>query len=117
MSKDSIDRLAVLVSGEGVMKLLRVTKLTRGTGEEQANAVFQLLDEWSIVNRVNFMCFDNTASNTDIKKGACTILERKIGRNLLGLACRHHIFEVIISKVFNSLPIEHQSGPDFLLTF
>jgi len=61
------------------------------------------------------MCFDTTASNTGIKKGACTILERKIGRNLLGLACRHHIFEIIISKVFNSLPIEHQSGPDLLL--
>lgn len=115
MSKESVDRLAVLVSGEGVMKLLGVPKLTRGTGEEQANAIFQLLNEWNIVNRVNFMCFDTTASNTGIKRGACTILQQKIGRNLLGLACRHHIFEIIISKVFNSLPIEHQSGPDLLL--
>jgi len=47
MSKESVDRLAVLVSGEGVMKLIGVLKLTRGTGEEQANAVFQLLDEWN----------------------------------------------------------------------
>lgn len=115
MSKESVDRLAVLVSGEGIMKLLRVPKLTRGTGEEQANAVFQLLDEWNIVNRVHFMYFDTTASNIGLKKGVCTILEQKIGRNLLSLACRHHIFEIIISKVFNYFPIEHQSGPDLLL--
>jgi len=115
MAKESVNRLAVLVSGEGVMKLLGVPKLNRGTGEEQANAVFQFLYEWNIVNRVNFVCFDTTASNTGIKKGACTILEQKIGRNLLGLACRHHIFELIINKVFNSLPIKHQSGPDLLL--
>jgi len=115
MSKESVDRLVVLVSGEGVMKLLRVPKLTRGTGEEQANAVFQLLDEWNIVNRVNCMCFDTTASNTGIKKGTCTILEQKIRRNLLGLAYRHHIFEIIISKLFNYLLIENQSAPDLLL--
>jgi len=61
------------------------------------------------------MCFDTTASNTDLKKVACTILEQKIGRNVLSLACRYHIFEIIISKVFNSLPVENQSGPDLLL--
>jgi len=49
MSKESVDRSAVLVSGEGVMKLLGVPKLTRGAGEEQANAVFQMLYEWNIV--------------------------------------------------------------------
>jgi hypothetical protein len=31
MSKESVDRLVVLVSGEGIMKLLGVPKLTRGT--------------------------------------------------------------------------------------
>jgi hypothetical protein len=74
MSKESVDRLAVLVSGEGVMKLLAVPKLIGGTGEAQAKAIFNLLNEWDIVDRVRLMCFDTTASNTGLKKGACTIL-------------------------------------------
>jgi hypothetical protein len=46
------------------------------------------------------MCFDTTASNTGRLKGACTILERILGRELLYLACRHHILEVMLRDVF-----------------
>lgn len=63
MSKESVDLLAVLVSGEGIMKLLGVPKLTRGAGEEQANAVLQSLDKWNTVNIVNCRCFDTTTVN------------------------------------------------------
>jgi hypothetical protein len=44
-SKENVDRLAILVSGEGVMKLLGVPKLPNGTGESMANTVFGLLTE------------------------------------------------------------------------
>lgn len=41
----------------------------------------------------------------------CIILEQKIGRNLLILTCKHHIFKIIIRNIFNYLQIEHQSNP------
>jgi hypothetical protein len=45
MSKELVDRLAVLVSGDGTMKLLGVPKLPNGTGEAEATAVFDLIQE------------------------------------------------------------------------
>ena len=40
MSKDLVDRLAVLVSGDGTMKLLRVPKLPNATGQSAATALW-----------------------------------------------------------------------------
>jgi len=70
--------LAVLDSGNGVRKLLGVPKLPAGTGEAQANAVYQLIDDWQLTARIQSMCFDTTASNTGSKAGACTILSQKL---------------------------------------
>lgn len=110
MSKEVVDRLAVLVSGDGTMKLLGVPKLPNGTGQAEATAVFNLIQEWNLGDRIKFMCFDTTASNTGIHAGACVLLEEKLGRNLISLACRHHIMELIVSKVFDTL-MGPSSGP------
>lgn len=39
----SVDRLPVLVSGDGMDKLLGVSKVSSGTGENEANAVYKLV--------------------------------------------------------------------------
>lgn len=58
------------------------------------------------------MSYDTTSSNTGKNSGACTLLEKKIGRPLLGLACRHHMHELLVAKCFN-ITVEHEtSGPD-----
>jgi hypothetical protein len=57
------------------------------------------------------MCFDTTASNTRLISGACVLLEKKLGRNLLKLACRHHIFEIVVGKIFDHL-MGPLNGPD-----
>lgn len=46
------------------------------------------------------MSFDTTSVNTGHLNGACVNLERHIGHELLWLACRHHIMELILAKVF-----------------
>src|SRR6218665_264623 len=46
------------------------------------------------------MSFATAAGNTGRLKGACTLLELKLGRDLLWLACHHHIIKLISSKVF-----------------
>ena len=43
------------------------------------------------------MCFDTTSSNTGHRAGACILLEQKLERDLLYLACWHHIMELIQS--------------------
>jgi hypothetical protein len=114
MSKELVDRLAVLVSGDGTMKLLGVPKLPNGTGQSEATAVFNLIQEWNLADRIKFMCFDTTASNTGVYAGACVLLEEKLGRDLISLACRHHIMELIVAKVFDTL-MGPSSGPNIKL--
>jgi hypothetical protein len=88
------DRLAIIVTGEGVEKLLGVPRLPAGTGEAQSAAVFDALQDWGIVDAVVAMSFDTTSSNTGELNGACTLLQQKIGRSLFSVACRHHIHEL-----------------------
>ena len=60
------------------------------------------------------MCFDTTFSNTGIHVGACTLIEKLLQKELLYLACRHHIHEIIVSGVFKCC-FGLTSGPDNLI--
>jgi hypothetical protein len=111
---DHVDRLPVLVSGLNVSKLLGVPKLPAGTGAAMANAVVACLDDWQIKNQVKGMSFDTTSSNTGHKAGACTLIESILGRELLNLACRHHVMEIVAEKVFAVCGIP-STGPTILL--
>lgn len=46
------------------------------------------------------MCFYTTSSDTGHNSSACVILEQKLKKEILSLACGHHIMELIISNVF-----------------
>lgn len=109
------DRLAIILSGNGTTKLLGVPKIQNGTGSMQAAAVYNALEDWNVLENVKGMCFDTTSSNTGSRQGACTILEKMLNRSLLYFACRHHVYELIISKVFSVVFKEVFSGPDILL--
>ncbi|MEL6606429.1 MAG: hypothetical protein AAFP20_24820, partial [Cyanobacteria bacterium J06614_10] len=112
--KEKVDRLAVLVTGLGVDQLLAVPKLESGTGVAQADAVVHALQEWDITDRVVAMSFDTTSSNTGHISGACTLIQQKLGKELLFLACRHHVLELIVEAVFSTC-MGSTSGPEVLL--
>lgn len=112
--KELVDRLPVIVTGNETNQLLGVPKLLSGTGEQQATAVAHLVREWGVTDSVKAMCFDTTASNTGIENGACVLLEKKLNKNLLHLACRHHILELVLGCVFKEC-MGPTSGPDVLL--
>lgn len=114
-SQATVDRICVAVSGKGMTKLLGVPKIEKGTGALQAEVIYLSLEEWMIIDRVKGMCFDTTSTNTGMAQGACTLLEKKIGRPLLWLACRHHVLELIVAAVYTKLMKEVSSGPDILL--
>lgn len=113
-TNEYVDRLPVLVSGGGEIQLLGVPKMGSGTGEAQASAVLSCLNDWGICDRVQGLCFDTTASNTGNRAGACVLLEQKLDRDLLFLACRHHVFELVIGSAFEKT-FGASSGPSVLL--
>jgi len=80
-----VDRLPVLIPSliDGSTKLLGVPRLSSGSGQTAANAVFELLKSWQFDELVVGMCFDTTASNTGRMNRACTLLEVAMQRNLL----------------------------------
>ena len=47
--------------------------------------------------------FDTTSSNTGIHKGGCTLLRKLLGRQILWLACRQHILELVVGAAFTEL--------------
>ena len=61
---------------------------------------FVSLDEWGLKDRLSGLCFNTTASNTGLKDRVCVLIEWKLERNLLNLACRHHVGEIVLEKVF-----------------
>ena len=70
-------------------------RLPNGTGQAEATAEFNLIQEWNFADRIKFMSLDTTARNTCVDAGACVLLEVKLGKDLASLACRHHIMELV----------------------
>lgn len=107
-----VDRVAVLVSG-GLEKLLAVPEIIKGTGKEQADACLTVLDEWQLKDQVRGLCFDTKSSNTGLNLGACSLIENSLApdKKLVFIACRHHVFEVMLSSVFKEV-FGPSEGPD-----
>lgn len=106
-----VDRLPILVSGERFDQLLAVPKLPAGTGEAAASAVFECAISWGLCDRIKAMSFDTTAVNTGRHNGACVLLEQKMQKDMLWLACRHHILEIVLEAVVMS-SIGPSKSPD-----
>lgn len=117
IGREKVDRLPILVSSCGPehgTQLLAVPKLASGTGAAEANAVFEALNNWKVADRVVGMSFDTTSSNTGLKTGACVMLEHLLGTDILHLACRHHILELVAGAAFYEM-MGATSAPEILL--
>ena len=102
-SKATVDRIAVLVTGNGHEKLLGIPKMEHGTGESQAQACTDAIQKWNLRPQIKGLVFDTTASNTGLRSGACIRIEESLGTELVWIACRHHVMEVILSHVFSCI--------------
>lgn len=98
----TVERLPVLISQETGVQLLKIPKIDDQTGLSTAGAVLETLIEWGVTENIVAMSFDTTAANTGQYTGACAILEHKLGRNLLKLACRHHVYELMLKGAFEA---------------
>ena len=109
--KKTVDRLPVILSSNGSTKLLKVSKLDNSTGSAQSDAIFDALQEWGLTDVVTGFCCDTTPSNTGCLNGAATLLQLLLKRDILLLACRHHILELVLRSSFESL-IPGTNGPN-----
>jgi hypothetical protein len=78
-SKEKVDRLAIIVSGEGALKLLGVPAMSSGTGKAQSEAVMAALKDWKLEHKIQGMSF-YTSSYTGRENGGCVFLERSLER-------------------------------------
>ncbi|XP_074114148.1 uncharacterized protein LOC141537202 [Cotesia typhae] len=107
----SVERLPVLLTAYGTEQLLGVPIMNSGTAVNQTSAILSTLSEWGIIKYVKAMCFDTTAVNTGIHNGTCKEIEKILGRELIWLSCRHHIFEIVLRGAFEVFwPVS--SGPN-----
>lgn len=95
-----VDRIAIVVTGFNIQKILAIAKTDDGSGVVVSDIVHEHLEAWSILDSIVAMCTDTTGANTGVNQGACVRLERKMKRNLIYLACRHHVLELIIGAIF-----------------
>ena len=103
-----VNRLAVVLVQEE-NKILCITKTEDSTGKVEAEKVKEVLESWKITEKIIACGFDTTSSNTGVHKDSCTILQRLLQRQLLWLACRHHILEIVIGAAFTELFGESKS--------
>ena len=67
------DRMAVVVSGEDVEKLLGIPQLPKASGAHMGHKVVNIPQEWTgVVPHLAGLCFDTTASNTGFHSYNCS---------------------------------------------
>lgn len=109
--RDKVDRIVVLISYDGTVKFLGAPKVQSGSGKNIAEAIYSILVQWNIAEKVVAACFDTTSTNTGLDNGACTLLSELLGRKLINLACRHHVFELALKNVYEKI-FGKSSAPD-----
>ena len=71
-------------------------KLVNATGEAVGNAVVTIVQEWGVESLVKATCFDTTTSTIGRRSGARGVIETRLVKNLLHLACRHIVYEIVV---------------------
>ena len=106
-----VNRLAVVVVKELENQILGIIKTVNAKGKVEAEAVKRTLDTWKLTEKIIACGFDTTTSNTGVHKGCCTVLQELLGRQILWMACRHHILELVLKAAFMEL-FGDTTGPE-----
>ena len=110
-NKKAEERVGILATWGNEYQLLGILPLLSGTGENLANAIFDLLVERGARDAVVGLSYDTTAANSGPIKGAVTRLEKKLNKSVLKLPCRHHIMELHSKHVSFKVSNRATTGP------
>ena len=113
MTGDKEEHLAIAVSSPNQIpgQYLASPVVPDGTGATMAQAVREIASEYGLLNNIEALVFDTTASNTGLWRGSVTLFEKILGRPVLWLACRHHVPELHI-KHANEVLRGPSKGPE-----
>ena len=111
---ETVERLPVIVTNSDQSQLLAVPNLQCGTGEAQVKAIFAVLKEWNLEEKIQGMCFDTSSSNTGQHKRTCTFLEQLVSHKPLHIGCHHHVLKLITWAPFAKTK-KASTAPDVLL--
>lgn len=70
-TKQNIERLPILISGNGTAQQLNAPKLPNGTGSVITKAVFEPLEDWDLSDRISGNSCDMTFSNKTEERDLC----------------------------------------------
>ena len=65
---------------------------------------------WKLLDNLIAICFDTTTCNNDWKAGCEALIEKEIRRAILWAACWHHIHDLHIKHVWETV-IRNHDGP------
>ena len=74
-----MNRLAVTLFQES-----GTAKTDYSTGEGEARAIHESLEQWEVTGKVIAMGFDTTSSDTEINKGACKSSRKRLKGSFYG---------------------------------
>ena len=94
---------------------MAIQKLELASGKAQAEATFEVLDLWELIDNVTILVFDTPASNSGRRCGATKLLQGLMGKKLFYHACRHHIYELVIKSVYQQIFGSATTGPENVL--
>lgn len=104
LSGEAFDHEAVCLSGPLDLahpQFLGAPVLDPATGQNTAAVTREMLEAWNIdLNELFATIWDTTAVNSGVENGACACLERERGSAYLWCACRHHIYEIHMTHVY-----------------
>ena len=93
-------------------ELLGIPGNDSGTGEAQVELMKPLLEQYNLMDKIKFMCFDTTESNTGQNSGVCTRIVRLIQTPILHFGCRHHVNEHHVVHFWKNYPGSKTTVPD-----
>src|SRR6218665_3268567 len=79
-----------------------------------SDVMIEVLSEWEVKNCIKALSFDTTSSNTGRKNGSCMLVEMQLQKEVLYMACRHHIHEILLEEAFG-ITMGPSTRPDTLL--
>ena len=113
LSGQTEDRFAIVVNSPNTIpgQFIASPAIADGTGETMAEYVYRCIEELELLDNVDNVVFDTTASHTGKWSGSATRFEAKLKWSLLWLACRHHIPELFIKHASTTVR-GPSKGPD-----
>ena len=71
------------------------------TEVSQAKALNELLVAWKLKKKMVVLVSNITTINSGSQKEADTLFEKQFNKNVLHLACWHHILELLVKAVWH----------------